>query len=116
MAKLPANVKINKGIKKYILRETAKGKIPDSIRKAKRKFPSSMPITQWLILWKPEINQLLNSPDVEKSGYFQIDKIKMLYQRLLTGKIDPDEQAKIAGQIWRFINFELWLKHLSLNS
>ena len=107
---LPPNQKIRRGVRKYILRTAMKGLIPESIRKSKRKFPTSIPLVEWLIDLHPEINKMLSSTAFTERGMFNQDRILEAFNSLREGKLDRTEALRFASILWRIINLELWLE------
>lgn len=110
MILLPPNQKIRRGVMKHILRTAMKGLIPESIRKSKRKFPTSIPLVEWLIDLHPEINEMLSSKAFKERRMFNQDRILEVFNSLCEGKLDPTEARRFASILWRIINLELWLE------
>jgi asparagine synthase (glutamine-hydrolysing) len=117
MRNLPSDAKIRWGTRKYLLRQIAKGLVPESIRKCKRKFASSIPLSGWLIAWKDYIEEILDSAEFSKRGYYNVENIRHAYKKMLDRQFDPIQEFRIATQLWRVINLELWLrKSLAIRS
>jgi len=110
MILLPPNHKIRRGVRKHILRTAMKGLIPESIRKSIRKFPSSIPLVEWLIDLRPEIDEMLSSKAFKERAIFNQDKILEAFKSLCEGKLDPTKAWRFASFLWRIINLELWLE------
>ena len=110
MASLPMDMKIKYGIRKYVLRISTKGLLPESIRKSTVKFGSSIPLANWLIGWEPQITELINSEDFTNRGFYNSKKINTEYAKLLEDNMDPIKAYNMANKLWRVINFELWLQ------
>jgi len=110
MVLLPPNHKIRRGVRKNILRTAVKGLIPESIRKSTRKFPSSIPLVEWLIDLRPEINEMLSSKAFKERAIFNQDRILEAFKSLCEGKLDPIKAYSFASFLWRIINLELWLE------
>ena len=53
---LPPDQKVRRGVKKFVLRKAMKNYLPDSVRKCKRKFPTPVPIVEWLTGLRPRNN------------------------------------------------------------
>lgn len=110
MLLLPPNQKIRRGVKKYILRTAMKGLIPESIRKSKKKFATSIPLVEWLTYIHPEVNEMLSSPAFTERGMFNQDRILKTFNSLRKRKLDRTEALRFASVLWRVINLELWLE------
>ena len=114
---LPSDAKIRWGTKKYLLRKIAKGLVPESIRKCKRKFGSAIPLAGWLIAWKNHVEEILYSAEFSERGYYNVENIRHAYRRMLDRQFDPVQEDIVASQLWRVINLELWLrKSLAIRS
>ena len=114
-AELPSSVKIKWGVRKYLIRQVAKGLVPETIRKCKRKFPSTIPLSSWLIAWKDEVTELLNSEEFSKRRYYNAKLIRDDYQKLLNNEFDTFEEDVFAYKLWRIINLEIWLRQNSIS-
>jgi asparagine synthase (glutamine-hydrolysing) len=106
-AKIPANLKVRGREKKWILRETLRGWLPDDLLdRPKQGF--SVPLSSWLRTdlrsWAQEI--LLDRDAVER-GYFRRDAVEGLLDRHAAG---ADEDA---GPIWALVMLELWHKEFT---
>lgn len=110
MILLPPNQKIRRGVRKYILRTAMKGLIPESIRKSKRKFPTSIPLVEWLIDLQPEISEVLSSKAFKERGIFNQDNALEAFNSLCEGKLNRTEARRLATILWRIINLELWFE------
>lgn len=100
----PANQIIQKGMTKHILREAMRDILPESIRLRKDKMGFGTPQDKWFRTKKFQeyIMDMLNSNSFRTRGYVDSDKAISLYTKHLKKKID------IAGDIWKWINLELW--------
>jgi asparagine synthase (glutamine-hydrolysing) len=110
MILLPRNHKIRRGVSKHILRTAMKGLIPESIRKSTRKRGSSVPIVEWLIDLRPEINEMLSSKVFKERAMFNQKRILEAFKSLCEDKFDPTGAYMFASFLWRIINLELWLE------
>jgi asparagine synthase (glutamine-hydrolysing) len=110
MLLLPSNQKIRTGVRKYILRNAMKDLIPESIRKSKRKFPTSAPFIEWLINLHPEISKMLSSKAFKERNMFNKDEILEVFISLCEHKLDRGESWRFAQILWRIINVELWFE------
>jgi asparagine synthase (glutamine-hydrolysing) len=98
---IPSNMKINKGVEKYILKESARGIIPDKIiDKPKMGFcgsASSMLSTEFLNYAENEINN-----SVWMRERFNIENINQII------KLQKDRSADNGMEIYSLINLCLW--------
>jgi asparagine synthase (glutamine-hydrolysing) len=104
---MPANYKIRHGWSKYILRESIKGLVPESIRLRKDKKGFSIPQNQWLM--------------EQESAFFTLfQELKALdtHEFVLKSKIEEDwkfifadvRHAKRQDLIFRYVCYLIWLK------
>jgi asparagine synthase (glutamine-hydrolysing) len=102
----PNTKKIEKGITKSILREAMKGYLPDMIRQRKDKVGFETPQETWFRFpaFQALINDIISSESFRNRGYFNVDKVKSLYQEHVEGKIN------ISKEIWKWIHTELWCR------
>lgn len=101
---LPMKFKHNRGVGKYILRETFKDILPDSVlNRSKKGF--EIPIKEWL---DAEIIEILNGPlfnveYIENQGLFNHDFIKELIQEWSSYQFGDRIYL-----IWTLIVFQYW--------
>jgi len=102
----PNTRKIEKGITKSILREAMKGYLPEIIRQRKDKIGFETPQETWFRLpaFQVFINDIISSESFRNRAYFDVDKVKLLYQQHVEGKIN------ISKEIWKWIHTELWCR------
>ncbi|HPX59358.1 MAG TPA: asparagine synthase (glutamine-hydrolyzing) [Bacteroidales bacterium] len=102
----PNTRKIEKGITKSILREAMKGYLPEIIRQRKDKVGFETPQETWFRLpaFQVFINDIITSESFRNRAYFDVDKVKLLYQQHVEGKIN------ISKEIWKWIHTELWCR------
>ena len=95
----PNTRKIEKGITKSILREAMKGYLPEMIRQRKDKVGFATPQETWFRLpaFQALINDIISSEAFLNSGYFDVDKVKSLYQQHLEGKCAIGQQIPGLG-------------------
>ena len=101
-ASIPASLKVRGSEKKWILRETLRGWLPDEILdRPKQGF--SVPLSGWLRgdlrAWSREV--LLDCETLDR-GYFRRDVIAGLLDRHAAGRDDDDKR------IWALLMLELW--------
>ena len=101
-ASLPAKFKMNRFVKKYILKKAVENIIPkDNIYRRKMGF--AVPVGRW---FRGELKGLLQetllSQDSLKRGYFKPDKIKDIVFQHTSGQKDW------SFQLWSLLMLELW--------
>lgn len=98
---IPNNLKINKGVEKYILRRSFKGIIPDEVfERKKRNFAFIVPTGYWLK--KTEIGEILKAL-IEESDHNLYNK-KCALSYFETIDINP-------WNLWKILIFEIWYKN-----
>ena len=110
MIKLPPDQKIRRGVKKYILRETSKGLVPEAIRKSRKKFATSIPIVEWIKSLQPEITGILLSKSFSERRIFNPSNILKAFNLLCEGRLNEVQSQKLAVLVWRIIDLELWFQ------
>jgi len=102
---LPPELKINKGIQKYILKEQLYNYIPEHFFQRKKQG-FSIPLNKWL---KNELKGLLeyytHEKLIEKHGWLNSKKVNELKKRYLSGKEDY-----LYNRIWLIICFHQFLE------
>ena len=108
-AKIPADMKFNKGDKKHILKEATKTFLPDNIL-YRKKMGFSVPLADW---FRKDIKSFAHSTIFSKnsgiSAYFEVPALE---------KIWSEHQSKIRDHgtiLWSFLMFELWWQHYMTN-
>lgn len=103
-ARLPVKYKINRGIKKYILKKTITDVIPaENIHRRKMGF--GVPIGKWLRNeLRDYLRDILLSAHSLKRGYFAPEALKGVVRAHLEGKKD------YTFQLWSLLMLELWHK------
>jgi asparagine synthase (glutamine-hydrolysing) len=98
--KLPERSKLNGRIGKYILRESVKSILPESVIKRK-KIGFSVPLNNW---FKKDLN-----------GYLKDELNNKLINRFFDTKyinklIDKQKKSNCSLQLWALLNFNIWYK------
>lgn len=99
---LPIEMKMNASWSKWILRESMKGILPDSITKRRDKMGFATEQSIWLYHNKAKIRAIFEDENVKCHQYVNIKNLLEDFDDL----IDP----KKGNNIWRIINLELWLR------
>lgn len=108
---LPSGKKINTGWTKSILRDAMKSKIPETVRLRTDKMGFVTPEQKWIQKLPDKIlDDLLFSPEVKHSGYFNVDNARKTFKSITTGK-QPFNFLP-----WRILNFSIWLKNIKSNN
>ena len=94
-AKLPAHWKIKGLNEKYILKQSFKGMIPESIR-TRAKQPYRAPIKESFLTDDPDsfIGQLLSEDSITKHGYFDAKKVALLAKRFATESMQAANEVQ----------------------
>lgn len=100
------DLKIRKGVTKYIFREAMKGVLPEKIRLRKDKIGFGTPEDQWFReqAWQKIITDIITSESFKNRKLLDSSKCIAQYQNHLSGKIN------IAPEIWKWIHLELWFR------
>ena len=101
-ASLPANFKLKRSVKKYILKKAIKDLLPhENINRAKMGF--GIPVGRWMRKeLKDYIQDALLSPRALKRGYFHAGNLKDYVNKHVNGQKDH------AFGIWTLLMLELW--------
>lgn len=102
---LPVSQKLRNGWTKYILRNAMDGKLPEEIRKRRRKIGFETPQASWMRLLKNEIREIFTSQEFRERKYFNPSEVLERFDDFCKGKLD--DYAKI---FWRILNLEIWLE------
>jgi asparagine synthase (glutamine-hydrolysing) len=101
-AKLPSELKYNKGEKKYLLKEAFKDDLTDDIL-YRKKMGFSVPLAEWL---RGEIKELTETTLFEASNgisnYFDMQAIRKIWQQHQSEKIDH------SIVLWSLLMFQMW--------
>ena len=104
-ATLPARFKIRNGRRKYILKETLRTLLPDSILN-RRKQGFGMPLGTWFRGGLTDLfSDVLESPRAKQRGYFEPAFVSRLLREHLAGTRDH------TLRLWQLLVFELWHRH-----
>jgi len=101
-ASLPPHLKLNRLVKKYILKKAMTGILPDTILHRKKQG-FSLPTTHWIKGGLKEMVQDLLSPaSLDRVGLFAPGHVQTLLEENFSGKRDHSRS------IWGLTNFMLW--------
>ena len=104
-ATLPARFKIRNGRRKYILKETLRTLLPDSILN-RRKQGFGVPLGTWFRGGLTDLfSDVLESPRAKQRGYFEPAFVSRLLREHLAGTRDH------TLRLWQLLVFELWHRH-----
>jgi asparagine synthase (glutamine-hydrolysing) len=102
---LPLNKKIKDVMSKWIMRESACGIIPESIRQRKDKMGFVTPEELWM---KNELKEfvidILSSDSFTRRDYWNVGEVVKSYNRFVKG------EEIYSPELWRVISTELWLR------
>jgi asparagine synthase (glutamine-hydrolysing) len=103
VARMSSDWKLRGPWNKFVLRESMRGRIPESVRSRVDKMGFPVPTRKWFIdsLYEPMID-LLNSRPARERGIYRIDKILHDIERHRRGEID------VSGRLFDVAQFELW--------
>ncbi len=95
------------GTTKRILRKAMRDSLPEKITNRRDKVGYETPENEWFRekIWEARILDLLHSPRFQNRGYLDSGKCLRLYRKHLNRK------TNIAGDIWKWINLELWFEN-----
>ncbi|PCH67692.1 MAG: asparagine synthase (glutamine-hydrolyzing) [Bacteroidetes bacterium] len=104
--KTPSTFKISDGYTKRILRNALNGVIPEEIGTRKDKMGFETPDNEWFRQdnFKTLITDILHDGSFKSRKLVNVDKAQVLYKRHLDRKIN------ISGEIWKWVNLELWMR------
>jgi asparagine synthase (glutamine-hydrolysing) len=102
---LPDRMKLRGWTTKYVLRESMKGLLPESIlKRSKMGFPT--PLGRWFRQsFRPLLDEFVTSKRVIARGLFQPDVLRRIVQEHVSGAADHTER------LWTLVNFEIWQRH-----
>jgi asparagine synthase (glutamine-hydrolysing) len=102
--RIPGDLKIRKGVSKYILKKAAEKFLPKNIiYRPKASF--SVPIRSWISNdIKELVDDLLSEESINKRGFLQYSFVKELIEKDRNGEEDK------AYQIYQLITLELWCR------
>lgn len=101
---IPGNLKIKKGVSKYILKKVAENFLPKKIiYRPKASFGA--PIRSWITKdLKPMIDDLLSEENINKRGFVDYSFVKKIINK------DRSGEADYAYQIYQLLTLELWCR------
>ncbi|MBI5403530.1 MAG: asparagine synthase (glutamine-hydrolyzing) [Ignavibacteriae bacterium] len=101
-----SDMKIRKGMTKYLLRESMRNILPEKIRMRKDKIGFNTPEDVWFRTdkFRKLICEIINSDSFRSRGFADDNKVRNLFEKHLEGKIN------ISRDIWKWINLELWFR------
>jgi asparagine synthase (glutamine-hydrolysing) len=103
-ARVPAAWKLHGGTGKHILREAARGLVPDEIL-ARRKAPFGVPVRGWLRRdLVPLVDELLSEQSVTERGLFNYPAVRD------TIRLSRRSLGTSAHQMWTLLTLELWFR------
>ena len=101
-AQLPIDLKYNKGIKKYLLRQIVHKYIPQNLLD-RPKMGFGIPIASWLQNeLKAIVDFYLSDSFIEKQGLFNNNEIQKIRNSFYKGKTERAEK------IWYLLMFQMW--------
>lgn len=102
---IPSNLKIRRGVTKYILKKAVQGLIPnDIIHRRKQGFAA--PVNEWLRTdWSGFVKHTLTKSPLLKRGIFRPEVIQTII-----GQHANREQGA-GGRLWTLLNLFLWYEH-----
>ncbi len=100
------DLKIKKGMTKFILREAMKGILPEKIRLRKDKIGFGTPQDEWFRepIWQEVITEVLSSESLKARKLVNTEAVNELYQKHLSGKVN------LSKEIWKCVHLELWFR------
>lgn len=101
---IPANYKFHKGINKWILRESMRDIVPDTILNRKDKMGFPTPLVDWVTKLNPLIKEFI----FDTSDNYQIVNRLDLQQQW--DSIFEKREEKMISLIWRYFTFLKWEK------
>jgi asparagine synthase (glutamine-hydrolysing) len=106
-ASLPLNVKIRNGVSKWILRESIRGLVPESVRTRQTKLGFPAPEASWMKNeLRPMVERIIDSRSFHNRPYWSGRYMSNMYHDYVNGRRPYDRK------LWRVICTELWLQML----
>ncbi|MDR2586638.1 MAG: asparagine synthase (glutamine-hydrolyzing) [Coriobacteriales bacterium] len=96
---------IKGGWNKRILRDSMKGKLPDSIVSRRNKIGFTTPEQEWFLRLKNYFYDLFLSESFAQRPYFNQQAVLKAFEGYIAGKSSVDSMS-----FWRLANIELWLR------
>jgi len=106
MFSLPSHFKVRNGVTKYLLRESMKSILPESVRMRRSKFGFSTPMDEWFRDKKmiKIVKSILDSEKFRSRNYYNILNLKEFFGKHIEGKIN------IGQTLWKLLNLEIWFR------
>ena len=106
LVNLPGDLKIRKGIRKYILRKSMEGLVPKEILNRRDKVGFATPEEVWLTSesFIRLFEKILNTQEFRNRGIWNVQKVREIKDKLREGKA----RGWLLRTAWRIVNFELW--------
>jgi asparagine synthase (glutamine-hydrolysing) len=100
-AQIPMSLKLNGNVTKYILKQAARGLLPDSIID-RPKHGFGVPIGAWLRRDIAAARDILLSPEARGRGLLKMDAVERLLNEHADGRRDH------GGRLWALLTLEWW--------
>lgn len=97
--------KINNGYTKYLLRESMRGTLVDSVRLRKSKYGFNTPLYEWLS--DKDYDQfldILNSKRSKERGVFDVNKLQAVMKQ------GRETRQRLGNYMLRWVSTELWMQ------
>jgi len=102
---VPAELKIQGGITKYILRHALKGILPEEVRTRQDKLGFPTPLREWFkTVLRGRVEELLHSREFASRPYFDRAGVQKKFKEYLEGRDD------LQYTVWSWVNLELWFR------
>ena len=102
MATVPPELKIRGLTKKYILKESLKGKLPHAVLH-RRKQGFTVPLSVWFRNeLEPLVREMLSKERIESVGYFNWQAVSKLLEEHISGRENHH------SRIWALLMFMMW--------
>jgi asparagine synthase (glutamine-hydrolysing) len=97
---------IKNGMTKYLLRQSMRGTIPETIRKRKDKIGFETPQDEWFReqAWKNFVSDILNSRSFAERGLINPEAAKAMHNNHISGKKNSSKE------IWKWVHLEMWFR------
>lgn len=106
---LPNHLKIRNGLGKWLLRESMKGILPDSVRLRKDKAGLIAPADKWFrTINKGDVLSLINSTTDDQKNILNQKQVRKLFDR----HCHHNENHQMV--LWQIINLNLWLDQITI--
>jgi asparagine synthase (glutamine-hydrolysing) len=102
--RLPASAIVHDGWSRWILRESLRGVLPDTVRERRKKIGFTTPEFRWFRQQRSAIQSLLRSPSFAARPYWDSEKVADAFRVACTG------QTEESMFFWRAMNVEIWLR------